>query len=157
VSAVKRIVPGRELLHAAGQVRRLAHGCVIHPQVAADRPDDDFTGIQPDADLWLDAVRAAHLLAVAANGGLHVERGVAGAHGVVLVGDGRAEQRHDAVAHHLVDGPFVPVDRVHHPLEHRVEQLARLLRVAVGEQFHRALEVREQDRDLLALTFESTP
>ena len=31
---------------------------------------------------------------------------------------------------------------------------ARLLGIAVGEQLHRALEVGEQDRDLLALAFE---
>src|SRR5262245_25975922 len=40
--------------------------------------------------------------------------------------------------------------RLHHPLEHRVEDLARLLR----EQFHGALEVGEQHRQLLALAFE---
>ena len=32
--------------------------------------------------------------------------------------------------------------------------LARLLGIAVGEQLHRALEVGEEDRDLLALAFE---
>src|SRR5262249_36203520 len=39
-------------------------------------------------------------------------------------------------------------------LEDRVEQLARLLGVPVGEELHGALEVGEQDRDLLALPFE---
>ena len=73
---------------------------------------------------------------------------------MVLVGERRAEQRHDAVAHHLVDGALVAVDGLHHPLEDRVEELARLLGVAVGEQLHRALEVGEQDRDLLALAFQ---
>ena len=73
---------------------------------------------------------------------------------MILVGERRAEQRHDAVAHHLVDGALVAVDRLHHALEHRVEERARLLGVAVGEQLHRALEVGEQHRDLLALAFE---
>ena len=85
---------------------------------------------------------------------LHAQRGVAGAHGVVLVGERRAEQRHDAVAHHLVDRALVAVDGLHHPLEDRVEELARLLGIAVGEQLHRALEVGEEDGDLLALAFE---
>jgi len=71
---------------------------------------------------------------------------------VVLVGKGSAEERHDAVAHHLVHGALVAVDGVHHQLEHRVEDLARLLRIAIREQLHRALQISEEDRDLLALT-----
>jgi len=35
------------------------------------------------------------------------------------------------------------VDRLHHPLEDRVEQFPGLLGVAVGEELHRALEVGE--------------
>jgi hypothetical protein len=45
----------------------------------------------------------------------------------------RAEERHDAIAHDLVDGALVAMDGLHHPLEHGVEKLARLLRVTVGE------------------------
>src|SRR4030095_479421 len=82
--------------------------------------------------------------------------GVAGAHGVVLVGERRPEQGHDAVAHDLVHRPLVPVYRVHHALEDRVEDATRVLRVAVGEQFHRPFEVGEQYGDLLALAFERT-
>jgi hypothetical protein len=74
---------------------------------------------------------------------------------VILVGQRRPEERHDAIAHDLIDRAFVAVDRLHHPLEHGIEELARLLRVAVGEQLHRALEVGEEDGDLLALAFES--
>ena len=85
---------------------------------------------------------------------LHPQRRVARPHRVVLVGERRAEERHDAVAHDLVDRALVAVDGLHHPLEHRVEELPRLLGVAVGEQLHRALEVGEEDRDLLALAFE---
>ena len=73
---------------------------------------------------------------------------------MVLVGHGRAEERHDPVAHDLVDGALVAVDGLHHPLEDRIEELPGLLGVAVGQQLHRALEVGEEDRDLLALAFE---
>jgi len=72
---------------------------------------------------------------------------------VVLVGEGCAEERHDAVAHHLVDRTLVTVDRLHHPFEHRVEELACFLRVAVREQLHGTFEVSEEDRDLLAFAF----
>ena len=41
-----------------------------------------------------------------------------------------------------------------HVLEDGIEDLARLLGIAVGEQLHRALEVGEEDGDLLALALE---
>ena len=114
----------------------------------------DLAGVEADADLDRHAVRAADLLGVLLHRLLHPQRGVAGAHGVILVGERRAEQRHDAVAHDLVHRALVAVDGLHHPLEHGVEDFARLLGVAVGEQLHRALEVGEQHRHLLALAFE---
>jgi hypothetical protein len=46
------------------------------------------------------------------------------------------------------------VDGLHHSFEHGVQNLSRLLGVAVGEQLHRALEIGEEDRDLLALALE---
>ena len=144
----------RELLHARRQVRGLAHGGVVHAEIAADRAHHDLAGVEADADLHLHALRAAQLLRVAPHGVLHPERGVARAHGVILVGERRAEQRHDAVAHHLVDGALVAVDGLHHPLEDGIEDLARLLGIAVGEQLHRALEVGEEHRDLLALALQ---
>ena len=75
---------------------------------------------------------------------------------MILVGERRAEERHDPVAHHLVDRALVAVDGLHHALEDGIEELARLLRIAVGEQLHRALEVGEEHGDLLALAFEGS-
>jgi hypothetical protein len=46
------------------------------------------------------------------------------------------------------------VDGVHHVLEHGIEELAGILGVALGQQLHRALEIGEEDGDLLALAFE---
>ena len=66
----------------------------------------------------------------------------------------RPKQGHDAIAHHLVDGAFVLVHGRHHAVEHRIEQLPRLLRVALGQQLHGPLEVGEEHRDLLALAFQ---
>jgi hypothetical protein len=43
----------------------------------------------------------------------------------------------------------------HHLLQRGVEELARLLRVAVGEQLHLTLEIGKQHCDLLALAFQS--
>jgi hypothetical protein len=62
---------------------------------------------------------------------------------VILVGQRGAEEGHDAVAHHLVHGALVAVDGLHHQLENGIQELVRLLRIAVGEKLHRALQVRE--------------
>jgi hypothetical protein len=69
---------------------------------------------------------------------------------VVLVGQRRAAQRHDPVAHHLVHRALVAVDGFHHPLEHGVQDLACVLGIAVGEQLHRALQIGEEHGHLLA-------
>jgi len=99
-------------------------------------------------------VNAADLFGVTADRLLYPQRGVTGADRVILVGQRCAEESHDAVAHHLVHPALVTVHRSHHQFEHRVEDLACFLGIAVGEQLHRALEVGEQDRDLLPLAFQ---
>jgi hypothetical protein len=64
------------------------------------------------------------------------------------------EQGHDAVAHNLVHRALVAMNCFHHVLEDRVEQLPRLFGVTIGQEFHRALEVREEHRHLLALALQ---
>jgi hypothetical protein len=150
-----RIVPGiGELFHPCGEMGRLADGGVIHAQIRADRPHDHFPRVQADSDLDLHPELATHALGVSLHRLLHPKRRVARPHCVVLVSERRAEQRHDPVTHYLVDGALVAVHRVHHVLDNRVEELARLLGITVGEQLHRALEVGEQHRHLLALPLE---
>ena len=75
---------------------------------------------------------------------------------MILMGDRRPEQRHDAIAHDLVDGALVAVHGVHHAFEHGVEELPGLLGIAVGQQLHRALQIGKEHRDLLALAFQGT-
>jgi hypothetical protein len=74
---------------------------------------------------------------------------------MILVGDRRAEEGHDAVAHNPVHGPLVALDRLDHAFEHGIEELLRLLGVAVSNQVHRTLDVGEQHGDQLALTLKS--
>ena len=133
---------------------RLPDGGVVHVEVTADGPHDHLAGVEPHANLHGCAAAALDLVRVEVHPALHSQRGIAGADRVVLVPDRRSEQRHDPVAHHLVDGALVVMDGLHHPFEHRVEELPGLLGVAVGEELHRALEVGEEHGHLLALAFE---
>ena len=43
------------------------------------------------------------------------------------------EQRHDPVTHDLIDSALVPMDRLHHSFQHRVEQLARFLGISIRQ------------------------
>jgi hypothetical protein len=53
---------------------------------------------------------------------------------VILVGERRAEQRHDPVAGRLVDGALIVMDGLHHVFEDGIEEFMRLLGVALGQQ-----------------------
>jgi hypothetical protein len=50
----------------------------------------------------------------------------------------------------------LPLHRHHQALQQRVEELPRFFGVALAQQFHGALEVREQHGDLLALACQGT-
>jgi hypothetical protein len=97
---------------------------------------------------------ALHLSGILLHSLLHAQGGVAGAHRVVLMRQRRPKQRHNAVAHDLIDGAFILVHGRHHAVEHRIEQLPRLLWVTFGQQLHGPLEVGEEHRDLLAFAFQ---
>ena len=144
----------RHLLHPRRQVGRLPHGRVVHAQIAPDRADDDLAGVEAHADVYGHAGRPVDLVGVLLHALLHPERGVPRPDRVILVRHRRPEQRHDPVTHDLVDGAFVPVDGLHHPLEDGVEELPRLLGVPIREELHRALEVGEEHGHLLPLTLQ---
>ncbi len=148
---------GRELFHARRKMCRLPDRRVVHPKIAPDGSHHDLTGVQPDADLDLDAVGPPRARRVRSHGFLHPESGVARPQGMILMGDRRTEEGHDPVAHHLVDGALEAMDGLHHQFEDGIEDRARILRIAIGEQFHRTLEVGEENGDPFALSLQRCP
>src|SRR3989442_1395254 len=128
----------------------------VSPRLAAtwsrDRP-----GVQADTNLDETSLGLPNSLRVALDRFLHSERCITSPYRMVLMSDGRPEERHNPITHHLVDRALVAVDRLHHEFEHRVQDLARLLGVPVGEQLHGALYVGEEHGDLLALAFQGGP
>ena len=70
---------------------------------------------------------------------------------MVLVRDGRAEQREDAVAGRLHDVAVVAAHRVDHQLERGIDDRARFFGIEILLQFGRSLDVGEQRGDRLAL------
>ena len=83
-----------------------------------------------------------------------MQRRIARPLSMVLVRDWRTEQRHDAVASVLVHGALEAVHAFGEDRKEALQDRVPLLGIAVGEQFHRALEIRKQHGDLLALAFE---
>ena len=79
---------GRQLFHTGRQVRGLADRGVIHVEVIANRPHDHCPGVQPHPDVDFEAVGAAHLVTVMADGVLHGERRIARAYRMVFVRNG---------------------------------------------------------------------
>src|ERR1700751_4607911 len=100
---------------------RSSDGCVIHTQIAADGAHNNVTGVQPDTELHIHAMRTKDDFSMALGPFLHSQSGVAGAYGVILVSYGSAEQCHDAVARGLVDGALIVMDGLHHKFENRME------------------------------------
>jgi hypothetical protein len=147
-------VGGRPHEHLAGlggglQPRRHVHG-VAHRRVLAARPqgaDEHLAAVDADAH----AHGHADLGAVHRQRRLHLEGGAHGSLGVVLMGDRGAEQRHDLVAHDLVDPPTVVPDVGDEPLEPAVDEVLQLLRVGPFGKGREPDEVGEHDGDDAAL------
>ncbi len=122
----------RHRLQARGEIDRLALRRVVHAQVVADAPDDDGSGIDPDAQRELEPAGAPQRLRVLANRVLDGEARRDGPDAMILVRDRRPEQGHDAVARELVDGAFVPMDRFHDAREAAVHDRVQLFGIEPG-------------------------
>jgi hypothetical protein len=129
-------------------------GRVVHAQVVADLADHDLAGVEAHARREGDASLPFQLLHVVSELIGELQRRVACAVGVILVGDGRAEERHDAVAGVLIDRALEAVDTVRQDREEAVENRVPGLGVDALCEIHGALEVHEQHGHELALALE---
>ena len=145
---------GGELFHARRQVRVLAHRRVVHVQIVANGPHHHLAGVQPDAQLQHHALRPAHLVGVGPDGALQGQRRIAGAQGVVLVGNGGAKQGHNAIAEHLIDGALKAVHGLHHQADGGVQELLGRFRIQALDEPGRVLDVGKEDGDLFAFAFQ---
>ena len=138
------------LFHARGQMHGRPLGGVIHAQVVADLADHHRAGMHAHAQAKIETVGEAKAIRKAAEVGLDVEGGAAGAQGMVFVRDGRAEQRHDAVAGVLVDRALVAVHGVAEQREAAVENVMPMLVVNRFRRGGGAAQIGKQYGDGLA-------
>ena len=138
----------RQRLQPGGRVDDVAHRRVVR---AGERADQHLAGVDADAHLDRRAGGGAALGDVPGKAVLHPQRRPDRPFGIVLVGDGRAEQRHDAVTEQLVDASAEVVDVGDQPFEARFDEQLDVLRVEVLGQRGVPHEVGEHDRDDAAL------
>src|SRR5690348_7094912 len=95
-----------------------------------------------NADVQSRFFRLAKPLTIATHLILHCERGVARAQRVVLVRQRRTEQRHDAIAQNLVNGPLVFMNRIHHDAKNWINNSLSRLGIDAFQQLGRSEERR---------------
>jgi hypothetical protein len=127
---------------------------VDHLEIVADRSHDDFTRIESHAYGEAESPCTFQLRGVSAKFVPQMQGRVAGTPGVILVGDGRPEDRHDPIAGELIDRPLETVHAVGEDLEEAVHDPIPLFWIDLLAELHRALHVSEEHRHLLPLAFE---
>ena len=139
--------------HAAGasgclQARRDVNGVADHRVAVADRSRQDLAGVDAHAQLEARPVSPGQLDVDLVHRALHAERGADGALLVVLVGDGRAEDRHHVVADVLVHGAAIARDLFAEALEGTVDQRLDALGVHPLRDGRVARQVGKEDGHL---------
>ena len=128
------------MLQTAGEMHGGAVDALL-PRELVRQAGHDLAGV--NADPKHDAVFARRLH--------HRQRGLTGAQGVIFLRMGHAEDHHQPVAHAAHDGAVEAIDRVSHAGQRGRKRIERVLGILVADQFGRADNVGEQNRDDLAL------
>ena len=141
-------VHGRHRLEARRRVDDVARDDALAvPGTSAER-DDGLAGVDPDAD---GEVEPGPLVVHLGDRADDPDRGADGSLGVVLVGDGCAEDRHDRVADELLDRAAEALDVGAQARVIRAQGRAHVLRVRVVGAGGEADQVAEQHGHELAL------
>src|SRR5215471_17271711 len=142
---------GGQLLHPGGEADDVPLRGVVHAQVVADPAHDDLAGVETHPHRELEPALAPHVFGERAEVARQIQSGSTRTLRMVLVGNGGAEERHDAVTRVLVDGPLVSVNAAREDPEQAIEEAMPFLGVDALCQLHRAHDVGEEDGDQLAL------
>ena len=110
--------------------------------------------MRPCRTLKTDPQAVAEFLPIALQGFPNPKRRIDRALGMVLMGDRRSKQRHDAITPELVHGALVAVHLGQHQLEGAIHQaMDFFLGLKPFGERGKARNIHEEDRHLLALPF----
>src|SRR5215207_1274471 len=129
---------------------------VVHLPLIADLPNDHLTRVQPHSDGELHTL-SGELARKRDKRRVQLKRRQAGPTGVILIGDGRPEQRQHPVAGELLDRALDAMYRLADDYEEAIQQPAPALRVKRLRKVHRPHDVHEHHRDLLPLALDIRP
>jgi hypothetical protein len=145
----------RRGLHSCRQIGHMTDRRVFRMASGLDRPHHHLARVHPDSRLDGNLALVTQAVGAATQLLLHRQRRMKCPLGMVLVGDGRAEQSEDAVTGRLRNIAAVAMHRRHHKMQDRVDDRPRLLGIEIAHQLRRALDVGEECRDRLALTLQA--
>ena len=114
--------------------------------VGPDRTEENLARVDADAEC-----EASEITRVLVRAALHLERSSHGSLWIVLMGDRGAEDRHERVADHLVNGTAVALDDLAQLRHAGIDQRAQVLRVGRLREVGEARDVRENDRGQASL------
>ena len=126
----------------------------VWPSPVRIERDDDFAGIHTNADRDRRFALGAKFRGILAQLVLHPQRRVERSQRVILVGDGRTEQRENAIAGRLHDVAVVVLHRVDHEAQRWIDDAAGFLGVELLHQFGGALDIGEQGGDGFAFALQ---
>src|ERR1700674_4205608 len=120
-------------------------------RTGSDRTHHNLARVYANPNLDRCAPFGLELRAIASQFLLHPQCGVECALRMVLMRDGRAEQREDAIAGRLHDVAVVAAYRLDHQLQRGIDDRAGFFGIEILLQFRRAFDIREQRGDCFAL------
>jgi hypothetical protein len=144
-------VPGLgNRLHPLRQTHRVTDRRVVERQIVSDRPHHHLARVQPHPHREAETPLTTQLGGIRGELVTEMQRGVARAPRVVLVGDRGAEERHDPIARELIHRAIEAVDPVAQQREEAVHDPLPGLGIDRLGQRHRAGHIGEQHRHVFA-------
>ena len=140
------------LLKPRGKIRGVSDRGVVHAQVVADLADHHHPRVDPHAHA--DLAQRHHPLGGVPQPLLNAGGGQQSAPSVILVRNGRPEQRHESIAKELIDGAFVAMHFRERQLEEAIQQPVHGLGPNARGKLGRIGDIAEHHGDQLALALE---
>lgn len=147
--------PCRQHLQTLGQVDGEARRDSVWTRVGAEGSHDDRAGMHAHPEVQRYGPGAPRFISIGRQGLLYPQRRMQGADDMILLGDGRPEERDEAIPGALGNAALKALDLVSHQGGSPREQLVEHLCIdCLGQRSH-AFQASHQDGDLLALSWHS--
>ncbi|MDX2489355.1 MAG: hypothetical protein QNK41_02690 [Desulfosarcina sp.] len=150
--------PGfRQAFHSRGQIRRIPHCRVIHTKVIADSTHNNRSGVQTDSHLKIQPELRLNLPTVLGQRFLNGKGGMTCPLGMVLMGQGSAEECHHTVPGELINGPFIFMDFLHQNLKAPIHDLMNRFGIQFFRKGSKPGDIGKEYGDQFSFTLKAAP